>query len=139
MSDDGLVLVDGANQLGGIRSIVWVLRHWPALRRELVRSPGYVHRHVWFRAPFTIGLMTWWESEAAAYRFAYSPEHLRFWRWGAESGTTDGGWLAIYRYAEGGPLWGTGVQERMRVFARFVPPPSGEPPSRPPEGDFPAA
>lgn len=124
----GLVLVDGANELSGPRALWWVARHWPAMRREMKSARGYVHHRLWYSRPWTVGLTTWWEDEAAAYRFAYMPEHLKFWSWAASSRVTRGGWLAVYGFADGGPLWGNGVRSMMRPFERFVPPPTGETP-----------
>jgi len=131
---EGFVLVDGANEVSKVRHLWWVIRHWPTLRRGLRSSPGYIRHRVWFVPPRTIGLTTWWEEVGAAYRFAHSPAHLLFWRWGAEPGHTRGGWLAVYRYVEGGPLWGNGVESMVRAFGRHVPAASHDSPAAPPSG-----
>jgi hypothetical protein len=129
----GFVLIDGANEVAAVWRFWWVVRHWPRLRRALTGSPGYIGHRLWFRWPRTIGLMSWWTEEKDAYRFAYTPAHLEFWRWGHQSRHTRGGWLALYRYVDGGPLWGNGVETLARTFAGVVPPPSGAP-ARPPPG-----
>jgi len=126
-----LFLLDGANELVGLRALLWVARRWPALRRELTATPGYVAHRLWYAFPYTIGLVTWWESEAAAYRFAQSPVHLQFWTWAIDTRHTKGGWLAHYRYVRGGALWGNGVTTMMRRLSGFSPP-AGHPPRRPP-------
>jgi hypothetical protein len=97
-------------------------------------SPGYIKHRLWFVVPRTIGLTSWWEDAGAAYRFAHSPAHLLFWHWGAEPGHTRGGWLAIYKYVEGGPLWGNGVEAMVRDFGSRVPAPSNQPARMPPSG-----
>jgi hypothetical protein len=130
--DKGFVLLDGANELAGVRQLWWVIRHWPALRGGMKASAGYIKHRLWFVPPRTIGLTSWWDDAGAAYRFAHSPAHLLFWRWGAEPGHTKGGWLAVYRYVEGGPLWGNGVESMVRDFGDRVPPPSNQPARVPP-------
>ncbi len=127
-ADQTFYLLDGANELSGPLAVLWTARHWPALKRELVGAPGYIAHRLWFAWPWTIGVTTWWQDEAAAYRFAHMPQHLRFWTWAADTGRTRGGWLAHYRYVRGGPLWGNGVQSLATRFADHVPAPSGAPP-----------
>lgn len=135
MADRELFLIDGATEFSGIRGIAGVVRRWPALRRALVTSPGYVAHRVWFRFPTTIGMLTWWETEGAAYGFARSPAHEEIWRWAAAGDDpTRGGWLAMYRLHHGGPLWGNGVEHRVRTFGRFVAPPTGTRPDPPRHG-----
>jgi heme-degrading monooxygenase HmoA len=131
---DGFILLDGANELSSVRQFWWVIRHWSTLRRGMRSSPGYIRHRLWCVPPRTIGLTSWWEDAGAAYRFAHSPAHLLFWRWGAEPGHTRGGWLAIYRYVEGGPLWGNGVETMVRAFGSRVPAPTNEPARMPPSG-----
>jgi hypothetical protein len=121
-------LLDGANELAGLRATIWLALRWPALRRELVNAPGYMAHRVWFAWPWTLGLTTWWVDEASAYRFAHLPEHRRVWAWGAVPGHTRGGWLAHYRYVRGGPLWGNGVRVLTARFAGRVPAANGHPP-----------
>lgn len=130
----GFVLLDGANELTGVRHFWWVIRHWPTLRRGMEASEGYIKHRLWYIPPRTIGLTSFWEDAGAAYRFAHSPAHLLFWRWGADSAHTRGGWLAIYRYVEGGPLWGNGVESMVQAFGSHVPAPSNEPARLPPPG-----
>ena len=79
------------------------------------------------RMGFTVGLITWWESEAAAYRFARGEVHVRFWIWGADPRHSTGGWLAHYRYERGGALWGDGVPSMMRRLGRHTGPAPGGP------------
>ena len=129
---EALVLVDGANELSGARALWWVVRRWPRLRGELVSAPGYVAHRLWFSFPLTIGLTTWWRDEKALHRFAHMPVHLEFWEWAVRKGSTRGGWLAIYRYEHGGPLWGNGVKHLMDNFGRFVPPAPEKPPKETP-------
>ena len=128
----GFFLLDGANELTGLRAAFWVVRNWPRLRGELTGAPGYIAHRAWFARPWTIGLTTWWADEAAAYRFAQLPEHRRFWAWASEPGHTRGGWLAHYRYVRGGPLWGNGVGSMTSRLEGWVPTPSGQPARRPP-------
>ncbi len=134
MTDDRapLVLVDGANELSGPRALWWVMRRWPALRRELESAPGYVAHRLWYKPVLTVGLTTWWTDEKSVYRFAHMPTHLEFWRWASRSGSTRGGWLATYRYERGGPLWGNGVESLMSRLGDFVPEATGEAPPPPP-------
>lgn len=129
-----LVLVDGANQLSGVRALWWVWRHWPDLRREMSGSPGFIAYRLWFEWPLTVGLTTWWADEKSAYRFAHQPVHLQFWRWGTDSRHTRGGWLALYRHDHGGPLWGTGVEAMMRRLGHQLGPAPGKP-AKPPQED----
>jgi heme-degrading monooxygenase HmoA len=132
-------LLDGANELTGVRAVIWLVRQWPALQRELMDSRGYLGHRLWFAWPWTIGLTTWWRDEAAVYRFAHLPQHRRVWAWGAEPGHTNGGWLAHYRFVRGGPLWGNGVRVMASRFAGYVPDPSGAPARKvPPHGPRPA-
>lgn len=128
MSDKTLFLIDGANELRGPRALWWVVRRWPALRRELTGADGYVAYRLWYAFPFTVGLTTWWTDERAARRFAHMPVHLKFWAWASRTGATNGGWLATYRYEGGGPLWGNGVEVMMKRFGPFVGPAPEEPP-----------
>ena len=125
-----LFMIDGANELSGVRAFWWVVRRWPALRRELTTTPGYVAHRLWYAFPFTFGLVTWWDDEAAAYRFAHRPVHLQFWEWATDPAHTRGGWLAHYRYLRGGALWGNGVTAMMRRLSAYSPAP-GRPPRRP--------
>ena len=134
MSDRELFLIDGATEFAGARDLAGMLRRWPRLRRELVSSPGYVSHQVWYGFPTTIGLFTWWESEEALYAFARSHEHEGVWRWAVSEGSTRGGWLVVYRMQRGGPLWGNGVERRVRTFRRFVRAPSDAPPDPPHHG-----
>lgn len=127
-----LILIDGANELTGIRALWWVVRRWPSLRRELTSAPGYVAHRLWYAPPFTVGLTTWWTDEKSVYRFAHTPTHLDFWKWATRHETTSGGWLATYRYEHGGPLWGNGVRSMMEKFGEFVPAATGEPPQSAP-------
>jgi hypothetical protein len=124
----GLVLADGANEFGSLLALVQAGLRWPALRRELTGAAGYVGHRLWYGFPYTVGLLTWWEDEAAAYRFAHLPAHLEFWEWATVPGNTGGGWLAFYGYDHGGPLWGNGVRRQVERFGRFTAAPSGEPP-----------
>lgn len=138
-SDNVFWLLDGANELSGLRALIWLARHWPALKRELMQSRGYLGHRLWFARPWTVGLTTWWRDEAAAYRFAHLPQHRRVWAWGAAPGHTNGGWLAHYRFVRGGPLWGNGVQVMASRFAEYVGEPSGVPARPvPPHGPRPA-
>ena len=129
----GLVLADGANDFGGLIAFLQAAKRWPGLRRELVTARGYVHHRLWYRAPYTVGLLTWWEDEASAYRFAHLPAHLEFWEWAGTPGKTRGGWLTFFGYAHGGPLWGNGVPIQVRRFGRFTEAPDGNPPRPTPE------
>ena len=124
----GLVLADGANEFGGIITILEAARRWPRLRHEMRNAKGYVSHRLWVAFPFTVGILSWWEDEAAAYRFAHLPAHLEFWAWAATPGRTRGGWLAFYAFARGGPLWGNGVRKQVLNFGRFTTPPDGAPP-----------
>jgi hypothetical protein len=103
-------LLDGANELTGLRAAMWVMLNWRKLRREMMSAPGYIAHRAWLGWPWTIGLVSWWADEASAYRFAHLPEHRRFWAYGADPAHTRGGWLAHYRFTRGGPLWGNGVR-----------------------------
>src|SRR5258708_22673994 len=118
-------LLDGANELSGPWAMLWVARRWPALRGELVGARGYIGHRLWFAWPWTVGVTTWWADEAAAYRFAHMPQHLRLWAWAAQPGHTRGGWLAHYRYVRGGPLLANGVRSLATRLANRVPPPPG--------------
>jgi hypothetical protein len=120
--------VDGANEFGGLIALLQAATRWPGLRRELVHARGYVGHRLWYRFPFTVGILSWWEDQAASYRFAHLPAHLEFWEWATTPGRTNGGWLAFYPYAHGGPLWGNGVSAQVKRFGRFVPPPEGSAP-----------
>src|SRR5437899_2299601 len=93
-ADQTFYLLDGANEFSGPWAMLWVASRWPALRRELVGARGYIGHRVWFGWPWTIGVTSWWQDEAAAYRFAHLPQHLRLWAWAAQTGRTRGGWLA---------------------------------------------
>jgi hypothetical protein len=128
-----LFLIDGANELRGLRSLIWVVRRWPRLRRELMSTEGYVTHRLWYVPPFTLGLTSWWSDRRGAYRFAHQPAHLEFWSWSARADTTKGGWLATYELVGGGPLWGNGVARMMESFGEFVEPASMEPPKPAPE------
>jgi hypothetical protein len=124
----GLVLLDGANEFDGLSALIQAAMRWPQLRREMLAAPGYVTHQLWFSLPFTVGILSWWEDEASAYRFAHQPAHLELWEWATTPGHTRGGWLAFYPFEHGGPLWGNGVSIRSSRFARFTPTPTGEPP-----------
>jgi len=124
----GLVLADGANEFGGLLPLLQAAWRWPALRREMLNASGYVQHRMWFSFPFTVGILSWWQDEAAAYRFAHLPAHLEFWEWAGEPGRTNGGWLAFYAFAHGGPLWGSGVRKQVKYFGRFTNGPDGQPP-----------
>jgi hypothetical protein len=128
----GLVLADGANEFGGMVAILQAARRWPALRREMQNAKGYVSHRLWIAFPFTVGIFSWWEDEASAYRFAHLPAHLEFWEWATTPGRTRGGWLAFYAFDHGGPLWGNGVRKQVLNFGRFTTPPDGAPPKATP-------
>lgn len=130
---EGFVLLDGATQVSGLRSLWWVLRRWPALRKEMMTAGGYIQHRVWYVLPYTIGLTSWWEDEKSAYGFTRLPVHLAFWKWGTNAGHTRGGWLATYRFVGGGPLWGNGVESMMSTFGGVIPPAAGRPAKPPPE------
>jgi heme-degrading monooxygenase HmoA len=134
VADRELFLVDGVTEFSGIGGLFGAARRWRRLRRDLVRTPGYVAHRLWYRFPTTIGLLTWWEEERGAYAFARSPAHLEIWRWAADGTPTRGGWLAVYRFAHGGPLWGNGVAHRVGAFGRFTRAPLGAPPDPPRDG-----
>ena len=123
------VVLDGANHLSGARAMWWVLRHYPALRREMKSTDGYLQHRVAFSPPYTLILTSWWADEKCAYRFAHRPVHLKFWQWAARNPeNTRGGWLAVYRYERGGPLWGDGVPIMRRGLEALVPFPNhGDP------------
>lgn len=127
------MLIDGANQLHGVRALLWLVRRWPALRREMTATEGYLAHRLWFAFPLTMGVTSWWADDNAVYRFAHQPEHLRLWRWATGPGRSRGGWLARYRYVDGGPLWGNGVEVMMQRLAGIVGPASGVPPALPTE------
>jgi len=129
----GLYLFDGATEFAGPRGILWAVWHWPALRRAMKDTAGYVAHRLWYGFPYTIGLVTWWKDEAAAYRFARTPAHIAFWSFAARGPTTRGGWLAHYRLVRGGPLWGNGVRAMTRRFGEFAPPETNSPPRKAPE------
>jgi hypothetical protein len=112
---------DPAPRLSGPLALLWVGSRWPALKRELVGARGYIAHRLWFAWPWTIGVTTWWQDEAAAYRSAHMPQHQRFWAWAAETGRTRGGWLAHYRYVRGGPLWGQRREVVGDAFCRSCP------------------
>jgi len=78
---EGFVIIDGANQFQGAASLWWVVRHWPALRKEMTAARGYIAHRIWYAFPLTLGITSWWEDENAAYRFAHLPVHRIFWRW----------------------------------------------------------
>jgi len=86
----GLVLADGANEFGGLIPLLQAAWRWPGLRREMIHASGYVRHRVWFSFPFTVGILSWWEDEASAYRFAHLPAHLEFWEWAGGPGRTHG-------------------------------------------------
>lgn len=122
------ILMDGANELTGPAALAWVVWHWPALRRELCSTPGYIAHRVWYAPPWTIGLTTWWRDARSAYTFAHRPIHLAFWRWAEHPARTRGGWLATYRYVRGGALWGNGVRAMTRRLGDLTDAPDGAPP-----------
>jgi heme-degrading monooxygenase HmoA len=121
----GLVVADGANEFDGLVALVEAAWRWPGLRREMRGAPGYVSHRLWYSFPTTVGILSWWEDEAAAYRFAHLPAHLEFWEWATQPGHTRGGWLAFYAFAHGGPLWGNGVRKQVLDFGRFTHQPDG--------------
>jgi len=129
----GLVLADGANEFDGLLALLQAAMRWRGLRREMRDAPGYVAHHLWFAWPTTVGIFSWWEDEASAYRFAHLPAHLEFWEWATKPGHTRGGWLAFYGFGHGGPLWGNGVRKRVTTFGRFTPAPTGDTPKGTPE------
>lgn len=122
-----IVLVDGATQVRGIRGWIGLIRRWPALRKELRASEGYVAHRLYLAGPTTVGLMTWWESRKALMRFAHGPRHHEVWDWAVRRNSTHGGWLATYQLAAGGPLWGSGTP-LARVFSAHMQAPDAAPP-----------
>jgi len=124
----GLVVADGANEFDGLVALIEAAWRWPSLRREMRGAAGYVSHRLWYSFPTTVGIFSWWEDEAAAYRFAHLPAHLEFWEWATRPGHTRGGWLAFYAFAHGGPLWGNGVRKQVLDFGRFTHQPDGTPP-----------
>jgi len=124
----GLVVADGANEFDGLVALVEAAWRWPGLRREMRAAQGYVSHRLWYSFPTTVGIFSWWEDEASAYRFAHLPAHLEFWEWATRPGHTRGGWLAFYAFAHGGPLWGNGVRKQVLDFGRFTHQPDGAPP-----------
>lgn len=124
----GLVVADGANEFDGMMALFEAAWRWSGLRREMRGAPGYVAHRLWYSFPTTVGILSWWEDEAAAYRFAHLPAHLEFWEWATRPGHTRGGWLAFYAFAHGGPLWGNGVRKQVLNFGRFTHQPDGAPP-----------
>lgn len=109
MSDRKLILVDGASHVKGVRGWFGLVRRWPAMRRELTESRGYVAHRIYLVGPTTIGLMTWWESRKALMQFAHGETHHEIWEWAVKEDRTKGGWLATYELTGGGPLWGSGT------------------------------
>ena len=126
-------LFDGATEFAGLKGVLWAMWHWPALRRAMKDTPGYLAHRLWYGFPYTIGLVTWWKDEAAAYRFSRTPSHLAFWSYAAQGPTTRGGWLAHYRYVRGGPLWGNGVRAMTSRLGGLGPPPTDTRPRQAPE------
>ena len=124
----GLVVADGANEFDGLVALIEAAWRWPGLRREMRGAAGYVSHRLWYSFPTTVGIFSWWEDEASAYRFAHLPAHLEFWEWATHPGHTRGGWLAFYAFAHGGPLWGNGVRKQVLDFGRFTHQPDGTPP-----------
>jgi hypothetical protein len=124
----GLVVADGANEFDGLVALLEAAWRWPGLRREMRAAQGYVSHKLWYSFPTTVGILSWWEDEASAYRFAHLPAHLEFWEWATRPRHTRGGWLAFYAFAHGGPLWGNGVRKQVLDFGRFTHQPDGAPP-----------
>ncbi len=116
------VVIDGANELRDVRAAFWMARNWRALRKEMMQSDGYVTHHYYFKFPFTIGLVSFWADERAAYGFARQPVHNKFREWVEKTGGSTGGWLALYEYDHGGPLWGNGVTYVKKQFDGVIPP-----------------
>jgi len=124
----GLILVDGASHVRGLRGWIGLVRRWPALRKELISTDGYVAHRIYFAGPATIGLLTWWQSRTALVRFAHGTAHHEVWDWAVTRNTTKGGWLATYEMTGGGPLWGSGTP-LSDVFADHVEAPDATPPT----------
>jgi heme-degrading monooxygenase HmoA len=124
-----LHLVDGATHVRGLRGWLGLVRRWPGLRAQLVRSPGYVAHRVVLMSPTTFRLLSWWEDERSLYRFAHAGAHREVWEWAQREGTTRGGWLAMYALQGGGALWGSGTP-LYDTFGDFAPGATGA--ARPP-------
>jgi hypothetical protein len=128
-------VVDGANHMAGFRSLAWLLWKAPTIRRELVAAPGYVRHHLWYRWPLTVGLLSFWTDARSAYAYAHLPVHLSLWRRASRRDFTRGGWLAVYRFHNGGELWGDGVPAARQGFEHLIERPRRyrESPASPPE------
>lgn len=65
----------GGTDYTGIRSIIKLGLMWLPFRRAMTRSQGYLGHRVWYRFPYTIGTISFWENRQDLLRFAQSQEH----------------------------------------------------------------
>lgn len=114
----------GATRFRGPRAFVHLGRRWLAMVRRMKSAPGYCGHHVWYRFPFTLGTIAFFDNADSLLAFARSPEHAEIMRWVMEPGNARGGFIRIYQasphgYSSG--VWRAEPPHIMRAIDHFTP------------------
>lgn len=71
----------GGTHYSGIWSIIRLGFLWIRFSRALRNAPGYLGHTVWYRFPYTIGTISFWETREDLLSFARSQAHVDAVRW----------------------------------------------------------
>lgn len=87
--------VGGTNFTGPI-ALFQLCTKWQALKKRLVKWPGYKGHRVWYRFPFVIGTIAFFADKDSLMAFARTPEHADIMRWVMQPGKARGGFIRVY-------------------------------------------
>jgi heme-degrading monooxygenase HmoA len=83
----------GGTRYSGVWALIRLGWRWPRFRRELRRAPGYLGHHVWYSFPFTVGNVSFWESQQHLMAFARTPAHKQAAAWMVSPGVSRAGFI----------------------------------------------
>jgi hypothetical protein len=121
-------------------AFVALYRRWAPMVRRMKRMPGYRGHYVWYRFPFTLGTIAFFEDRTALLKFARTKEHGELMRWVMEPGNARGGFIRLHEALPSGYSSGIWRAEGnvMRAIEEYTPlpgevygPPAPQPKRRP--------
>jgi hypothetical protein len=113
----------GGTNFTSLISLMELCTKWQALKKRLVKAPGYKGHRVWYRFPFVIGTIAFFADKDSLMAFARTPEHAEIMKWVMNPGKARGGFIRVYEalphgYSSG--VWRAEGNE-MKAIENFSP------------------
>ena len=110
----------GGTRYAGVRPMLGLMRHWRRVRNAMQASEGYLGHHIWFRFPFTFGMMTFFETQQQMMAFSQNIRHEQAANWMYIPGVAEGAFFRILSPTRNGYTHGVWSAEGSATNADYA-------------------